>query len=153
MKPWNWLKLAVILQALGTVGHTMATQNPPSRGPEEQAVFSAMRSFHFTMMGSARSHWDFYKGYELSITVAFALLAVLLWQLSSLSRTAPELARPLIVTIIISEIFLSMIGWIYFFAAPGVTSLLIALCLIAALLSMRRTDQVSLATRRQSEAG
>lgn len=153
MKPWNWLKLAAILQALGTVGHTTATLNPQSRGPEEQAVFSAMRSFHFTMMGSVRSHWDFYKGYELSITVTFALLAVLLWQLSSLSRTAPELARPLIVTIILSEIFFSIIGWIYFFAAPGVTSLLIALCLIAALLSMRRTDHVSLATRRQSEAG
>ena len=84
--------------------------------------------------------------------VRFALLAVLMWQLSSLSRTAPEHARPLIFTVLICEIFMSLIGWLYFFAAPGVTSLLIAVCLVATLFTLRRGDQASLASGMESKA-
>ena len=74
-------------------------------------MFGAMQSFHFQIMGASRSHWDFYRGYELSITVAFAVLAVLIWQLGSLSRTESKQAVPLIVTILVAEILLSAIGW------------------------------------------
>jgi precorrin-4 methylase len=47
---------------------------------------------------------------------------------------------------------MSLIGWLYFFAAPGVTSLLIAACLVAALFTLRRADQTSVATRMESKA-
>jgi len=152
MKPWIWLRVASFLQALGTVGHTMASFDSPSRGPGEEAVFNVMRAYRFKILGLTRSHWDFYQGYELSITVTFAILAVLMWQLSSLSRTAPEHARPLIITVLICEIFMGIIGWEYFFAGPGVMSILIALCLVAALFTLRRGDQTSLATRMESKA-
>jgi len=152
MKPWIWLRVASFLQALGTIGHTTAVFDSPSRGPGEEAVFNVMRAYRFNIVGVTRSHWDFYQGYGLSITVTFALLAVLMWQLSSLSRTAPEHARPLIFTVLICEIFMSLIGWLYFFAAPGVTSLLIAVCLVATLFTLRRGDQVSLATGMESKA-
>ena len=52
--------------------HTIASMDSPSRGPAEEAVFAAMQSFHFQIAGVTRSHWDFYQGYELSITVVFA---------------------------------------------------------------------------------
>jgi hypothetical protein len=152
MKPWIWLRVASFLQALGTVGHTMASFAFPGRGPGEESVFNVMRSYRFNIMGLTRSHWDFYNGYELSITVTFAFLAVLMWQLSSLSRTAPEHALPLIVTVLVCEIFMSIIGWEYFFAGPGGMSILIAVCLVAALLTLRRGDQASLATRVESKA-
>jgi hypothetical protein len=146
MKPWIWLRVAAVLQALGTVGHTLASLNSPSRGSEEEAVFNAMRAFHFDVMGSNRSHWDFYKGYELSISVSFLLLAVLIWQLSNMSRTAPRKALPLIVTILIAEILLGVLGWMYFFAAPGVVSILIALCLVMAMFTIYRADERAVAT-------
>jgi hypothetical protein len=111
-----------------------------------------MRALRFDIMGLTRSHWDFYQGYQLSITVTFAFLAVLMWQLSSLSRTAPEHVRPLIVTILVCEIFMSIIFWEYFFAGPGGMSTLIALCLVAALFALRRSDQASLATTIESKA-
>jgi hypothetical protein len=152
MKPWIWLRVAALLQALGTIGHTMASFNSSSRGPGEEAVFNVMRAYRFDMMGLTRSHWDFYQGYQLSTTVTFAILAVLMWQLSSLSRTAPEHARPLIATILVYDIFISIIGWEYFFAGPGVMSILIALCLVAALFTLRRGDQTTLATRMESRA-
>src|ERR1700686_3315006 len=152
MKPWIWLRVAAFLQALGTVGHTIASFDSPSRGPGEEAVFNVMRAYRFNIVGVTRSHWDFYQGYALFITVTFAFLAVLMWQLSSLSRTAPEHARPLIVTVLVCDIFMSIIGWEYFFAGPGVMSMLIGLCLVAALFTLRTDNQASVANRIQSKA-
>ena len=152
MKPWIWLRAASFLQALGTVAHTASSFYSPSRGPGEEAVFNVMRAYRFDLMGLTRSHWDFYQGYQLSITVTFAFLAVLMWQLSSLSRTAPEHARPLIVTVLVCEIFMSIVFWLYFFAGPAGVAMLIALCLVAALFALRRSDQVSRATTAESKA-
>lgn len=153
MKPWIWLRIGAALQALGTVLHTIATTNPPSRGPAEQAVFAAMQSFHFQIAGVNRSHWDFYRGYELSITVVFALIAVLIWQLSNLSRTEPKQAKPLIATILVAEILLSAVGWEYFFAGPGGMSILIGACLAAALFGLRKKEQPALVSNRVAKTG
>jgi hypothetical protein len=152
MKPWIWLRVGAVLQGIGTVLHTIATSDPPSRRPGGEAVFGPMQSFHFQIMGVSRSHWDFYRGYELSITVAFGVLAVLIWQLASLSRTEPKQAVPFIVTILVAEILFSAIGWEYFFAGPGGMSILIAVCLAAAIFMIRRNDQPAFATRRAAKA-
>ena len=153
MKPWTWLRIGAGLQALGAVLHTIASMDSPSRGPAEQAVFAAMQSFHFPIAGVIRSHWDFYLGYELCITVVFAILAVLIWQLSNLSREEPRHAAPMIATILVAEILLSAIGWEYFFAGPGGMSILIAACLIAAILGLRKIDQPASQTNRIAKAG
>ena len=153
MKPWTWLRIGAALQGLGAVLHTIASMDSPSRGPTEEAVFAAMQSFHFQIAGVTRSHWDFYRGYELFITVIFAVLGVLIWQLGSLSKIAPKQAEPLIVTILVAEILMSAIGWEYFFAGPGGMSILIGACLIAAMLGLRRVDQPALQTNRVAKAG
>ena len=152
MKPWIWLRVASFLQALGTVAHTMSIFYSPSRGPGEAAVFNVMRAYRFDIVGLTRSHWDFYQGYQLSITVIFAFLAVLIWQLSSLTRRAPEHARPLVVTVLVCEIFMSIVFWLYFFAGPAGVATLITLCLVAALFASRRGDQASRATTIESKA-
>lgn len=125
----------------------------PSRGPAEQAVFAAMQSFRFQIAGVTRSHWDFYRGYELFITVVFGVLAVLIWQLSTLSRTEPKQAVPFIVTILVAETLMSAIGWEYFFAGPGGMSILIGACLIAAIFGLRKVDKPVLQTSRAAKAG
>jgi len=152
MKAWIWLRVGAVLQAIGTVLHTIASWDPPSRRPGGEAVFGPMQTFHFQIMGASRSHWDFYRGYELSITVTFAVLAVLIWQLSNLSRTDPRQAVPLIVTILVAEILLSAVGWEYFFAGPGGMSILIGACLATSLFGLRRNDQPMLATSRAAKA-
>jgi hypothetical protein len=85
--------------------------------------------------------------------VVFAILAVLNWQVSNLSKTEPRQAVPFIVTILLAEILLSAIGWEYFFAGPGGMSVLIAACLIAALLGLRKKMLPALATSRAARAG
>ena len=152
MKPWTWLRIGAALQGLGAVLHTIASMDSPSRGPAEQAVFAAMQSFHFQIAGVNRSHWDFYQGYELCITVVFAILAVLIWQLGNLSREEPKHAVPLIATILVAEILLSAVGWEYFFAGPGGMSILIGACLIAALLGLRKKEQPAFQARPAAKA-
>jgi len=111
-----------------------------------------MRGFHFDIMGSSRSVSDFYRGYEFSMTVTFAVLAVLMWQLSNLSRAEPRRALPLIVTILVCTILLDVLSWVYFFAGPGVMSALISLCLLFAVLTSYRDTRAALATTREVRA-
>jgi hypothetical protein len=153
MKPWTWLRIGAALQGLGAVLHTIASMDSPSRGPAEQAVFAAMQSFRFRIAGVTRSHWDFYQGYELIITVIFAVLAVLIWQLSNLSKIEPRQAEPFVLTILVTEILLSAVSWEYFFAGPGGMSILIAACLLAAIVGLRRIDQPATQTNRVAKAG
>jgi len=61
MKAGIWLRVGAVLQAIGTVLHTIASWDPPSRRPGGEAVFGPMQTFHFQIMGASRSHWDFYE--------------------------------------------------------------------------------------------
>jgi hypothetical protein len=137
-----WLRIAAALQAAGVVGHNLETlSTKPTHGAQEQAVFDAMRGFQFDVMGSTRSTWDFYRGYQFSTTVTFVLLVVLLWLLSNLSTKAPRETRPLVVALLIAQIFNVVIGFKFFFAGPGVVGAVIALCLAMAAVGMYRSNQ------------
>lgn len=140
----TFLRTAAVLQALGTVGHTLATASgKATHGSQEQAVFDAMQTFHFDVMGTTRTVWDFYRGYEFSITVIFAMLAVLIWLSGDLGAAFPRRAVPLVVTILAAEALLSFLSWTYFFAGPGVVSLLICLCLAASLVLLSREESAA----------
>ncbi|HYB91510.1 MAG TPA: hypothetical protein VEC38_10730 [Candidatus Binataceae bacterium] len=138
MNPRIWLRVAAVLQALGIVGHTIASSKTTGRGPQEQAVFDAMRAFHFQIMGSSRTYWDFMRGYAHSTTVFFAIMAVLMWQLGNLGRTNAREARPFIIVLFVGQAFLVVLSWTYFFAGPGVVATAIALCLGIASIAVSR---------------
>jgi hypothetical protein len=98
-------------------------------------------------MGATRSTWDFYRGYQFSTTVTFVLIVVLLWILSNMSRTAPREAKPLVVALLIAQLFNVLIGWEFFFAGPGVIGGVIAACMAVAGIGLYRLDQPQPATR------
>jgi len=148
MTPRLWLRIAAALQALGVVGHNLATlSTTPMHGPQEQAVFDTMRGFRFEMMGSMRSTWDFYRGYQFSTTVTFVLTVVLLWLLSNMSIRAPREARPLVLALTVAQFFNVLIAWKFFFAGPGVVGGLIALCLSVATIQLCRVDRPPIGTQ------
>ena len=143
MKPWIWLRVAAIVQAVFAFGHTAGgIPRKAIRGPQEQAIFDAMQAFRFDAMGTMRSHWDFYQGFGLTISVNLAILAVLIWQLGNLTRTDAEGARPLLATLLLSEILIGVLSWRYFFAGPVITSLLVSICLSVAFLASYRSERV-----------
>jgi hypothetical protein len=158
VKNWIWLRVAAVLQTLGTILHTLATASGTASGsatpgPKEQAVLAAMRGFHFDIMGSSRSVYDFYRGYEFSMTVIFAVLAVLMWQLSNLIKAEPRRALPLLVTILVCTVLLDVTSWAYFFAGPGVMSALISLCIAVAIITSYRNPRETIAAPRRASSG
>jgi len=153
MKAWIWLRIAAALQALGVVGHNFETlSTKPQHGPAEQAVFDAMRGFQFNIMGSTRSTWDFYRGYQFSTTVTFVLIVTLLWMLSNMSRRAPQEARPLVLALLLAQVCNVAIGFEFFFAGPGVVGGIIAVCLGIAALGLDQGEQPKLGIGRQTDA-
>ena len=142
MKPRTWLRIAAGLQAFGTMGHNLATlSTKPTHGATEQAVFDAMRGFQFDIMGSTRSTWDFYRGYQFSTTVTFVLTVVLLWLLSNMSNSAPREAKALVLALLIAQLCNVLIGWQFFFAAPAVVGSLIAICIALAMVGLYRPER------------
>jgi hypothetical protein len=151
MKPWIWLRVAALLQALGTVGHAIATATTaPTHGSEEQAVFDAMRSFHFNMM-EMRSTWDLSR---LSVVddgklrnAGHAAVAV---EQSKPHRASTGLS--MVLTILVAQTLSTILGWKDFFAGPGVVGSLIALSLAIAVIGLCRDYQPALPVRRSVNA-
>jgi hypothetical protein len=80
-------------------------------------------------MGSMRSYWDFFFGYGLFVTIILFFLSVVFWQLGSLAKTNPAWIRPILAVFCLNFLAMSVVAWKYFFIAPAVVELLIALCL------------------------
>ena len=120
-----------------TLGHTIGVLNPPAEGPAGRAL-EAMRRARFPIMGFERSYWDFYRGFGFFVSLEFLLFAVIAYQLSVLSRRSARAALPLMVTLEIGCAVTALLSWMYFFAAPMVTSLAALVCSTAALATLAR---------------
>jgi hypothetical protein len=59
-----------------------------------------MRNFHFSIMGTDRTAWDFFHGLSLLFAANLAILTVLSWQAGDLCVTDPAGARPIVLTLI-----------------------------------------------------
>lgn len=146
MKPHVLLRVASALTLIHAVLHTIGgLLSAPPHGQEGLAVLAAMKSFRFEVMGSLRSYWDFYLGFGLFLSVTLVVIAALLWQLATLARTAPARARPLMASLCACVVAFSVLSWPYFFVAPLVTELAIAICIGLAYASARDTAQPQVA--------
>jgi hypothetical protein len=119
------LRIAAIVFLLYTAGHTFGAmfKDPSTGGLEKQAVLAAMRSYHQDIGGFSRSYWDFYKGFGFYVSLGLLSYAILCWQLADLSRTSPSAARPLVMTLFVLSIPMTILAWTNFFILPFVLSL------------------------------
>lgn len=146
MKPHVLLRVASMLTLIHAILHTFGgLLSAPSRGQEELAVLTAMKAFRFDVMGSPRSYWDFYFGFGLFLTATLVLISMLLWQLAVLVRVSPASARPLMASLCASFIAFAVLSWMYFFIAPLLTELVIAVCIGLAYVSSRQAAQAAVA--------
>ena len=98
-----------------------------------------MKGNAFAAMGVMRTMWDFYRGMGLAVSVLLTLVAVVLWQLSVLSKTEMlAYLRPVIGAFVVGFLLMAVVSWQYFFAGPLVTELLIAACLGMAMIPARQ---------------
>ena len=124
-------RVAAVLILLFDLGHTSGY---PWSDPRWGVDLRPIQSIHFDVLGSSRSYWDFYVGFGLSETVFLLLAAVLAWQLGSL----PQRMRATEWTLVLCFAAITVLSWRYFFIIPIVFSIVITVCLIAAV-SIRPT--------------
>ena len=138
----GWRTLAIIL-ALFAAGHTLGTAAPHvTRGAAEASVFQAMQGFRFPVMGFERSYAEFYRGFGLFVSMTFAILAVIAYQLSVVSKRDPRPAMPMAITLQAACVTSAILSWQFFFAAPIVMSLVAVACSTMATANLVRDSRV-----------
>jgi hypothetical protein len=137
MKPVIYLRAASLLTLLHAVLHTIGgVFGKPDRGPQQAAV-TAIQANQFLLMGATRSYWSFYMGLGLAVTIFLTVAAAVLWQLSSLAKTESYRLRPIYAVFLVGFVAMALDSYVYFFPAPVITELVIAVCLGMAIFTSR----------------
>ena len=127
-----FLRIAAVLTFLYFAGHTSGIPWTPAVGPQEVPVLDAMKGHSFDVVGSARSYWDFYYGFGITISALLLGMAVVLWQVGSLARTDAMRVRPMVATLFVVFVIDAFLAWKYFFIIPLVNAVAICVCLAVA---------------------
>ncbi len=114
----------------------------PKHGPDEIAVVGAMKSHVFNFSGTAVSYWGMYFGYGLLSTLTDFVEGVLLWQLASIAKSAPSQVRPVVALFLIFNIGHIAVVTEYFFRAPLLNDVPLALILATSLWVLPRSTSL-----------
>jgi len=133
------LRIASALSVIHAGMHQLGMSQAPAN-PAEVAVTQAMQSFQMDVMGSMRSYMDLYSGMGLFMTIMLTGMGVLMWQLSGTEKQLRKGTRPLLLTIGIVFIALTIASTRYFFVAPIIMETVIAALAFTAYFSIRRVD-------------
>ena len=136
-KPVIFLRIASVLTLIHAALHTIGgVFSSPDPGPATVAV-EAMKANHFLLMGNMRSYWEFYRGMGLMVTIFLTFEAVVFWQLSSLARTDAKRMRPILATFAVAYLAMAVNSQIYFFLAPVIVEMMIAILLVLAFVTAK----------------
>jgi hypothetical protein len=139
MKPALPLQIASILALIAALGHTLLFLTyKPTHGPAEIIVVSAMQTHVFSFGGFVHSYWQLYFGYELFVTISCLVECALLWQLATLSTSAPHSIRSMVVVLLLGEVATAVLMIKFFFIIPIIVHIATALCLALALTALTR---------------
>ena len=142
MRTVVFLRIASVLTLIHAALHTVGGVFGGAAPGEQQAVVDNMKAHVFPVMGVMRSYWDFHMGMGLVVSVFLTVEAVVFWQLGSLAKTDALKLRPILATFLIGYLGVALVSYRYFFAAPVITEILIALCLGLGIASARQTAGV-----------
>src|SRR5688572_29149887 len=118
MQPKILLRIAAIAVAIFDLGHTVGGMLlAESRGPTEDALMAALASFHFDVMGSTRSHHDFYVGEGWYLSATLTALLVICWLLSNSAQESPKLVGRLSLVLALFLATSAALCAAFFFAA------------------------------------
>lgn len=137
MTPKIYLRIASILTFIHSVLHTIGgVFSGPSPGPAA-TVWEAMQAIHFPALGADRTYFQFYRGLGLGITIALTCDALVFWLLSSLAESAGPKLRPVLWVFAFAYLAIALNSYFYFFFLPVIFELIIAGCIVAAIMKLR----------------
>lgn len=129
MKPIVFLRIASILTLIHSALHTIGGVFGKPVNAAAYMVVATMRSTRFPAFGQMRSYADFLSGMGLAVTIFLTMEAIVFWQLASLSKSDAVRIRPLLATFLVGYLAMAVNSYLFFFSAPVITEILIALCL------------------------
>jgi hypothetical protein len=137
MKPRLFLRIASILTLVHSALHTVGgVFSKPEPGVGE-ATYAVMQSNYFHVLGVTRSYADFYRGFGLAITLFLTAEGVVFWLLASLAKKHPLELRPILLVFMLAYVVFAVISQTYFFMGPVIAELLIAACLLGAIMTAK----------------
>lgn len=136
MKPVVYLRIASILTLIHAALHTIGgVFGKPA--PGAATVVAATMRTRFEVFGVTRSYSDFYLGMGLAVSIFLTMDAVIFWLLAALARTNSARLRPILAIFLFGYLAFAFNSYLFFFAGPIVVELLIAACLLAAILTAK----------------
>ncbi|WP_128546778.1 LIC_13387 family protein [Larkinella soli] len=109
---------ALFFLAGHSIGHLTRRQIDDPAG---QSVLRHMESFRFPIGGQLRTYDEFYTGMSLNLIISLAMLAVLLWLLSSLTVSQAAVVRKLLWPVMGCLFLFSVTSFLFFFPLPGIS--------------------------------
>ena len=79
----------------------------------------------------------------LAVSIALTAEAIVFWQLASLAKTDALRLRPIFITFTVAYLAFAAVSGTYFFPPPVITEVLIALCLIGAIATAKKSTGVA----------
>ena len=147
MRSVIFLRIASVLTLIHAALHTIGGVFGSAAPGIQQATVATMKANVFPALGAMRSYWDFYRGMGLAVSVFLVVEGVVFWQLSSLAKADGLRLRPVLAVFSVGYLGFAVVSYRYFFWAPVITEILIALCLGLAIGSAkpmaRGTDAVA----------
>jgi len=133
IKPKHLVRLAAVLMAFHTLGHTMGALGW-KKNPDENvsAVIDGMLTTHFDFMGRSATLGQFYEGYGIIMILVLALISSQLWMLSD-EADNPKATR-LLTFMTVFLILMAVLEYIYFFPFAAGITFLAAVCVIISLI-------------------
>lgn len=137
MKPVIFLRIASVLTLIHAVLHTIGgVFGSIEPGPETVAV-TAMKANQFVALGHVRTMWEFYRGMGLTVSIFLTAEAIVFWLLAPMAKTDRVRLRPVLAMFMLAYLAMCVNSYAYFFSAPVIVELLIALCIAGAMVTAK----------------
>jgi hypothetical protein len=135
MKLLTPFKIASALLFLFFAGHTFGGMaGHKSLGLASDAVFAAMQSVHFTFNGSDVTWYGFWLGFGLITSVFLAFSAIACWQFDRIDPRQWSAVAPIAWALAVAQACTGVLGFHYFFVAPGVMGSIVAVLIVIGIL-------------------
>jgi hypothetical protein len=121
-------RVAAVLLLLFAVGHQIGFQQIDPHWGVTQFT-DGLKSTHFEVQGATRTYWGFFSGFGFFVTVLLLFSAILAWQLGALPATTLAALRVILWSFAGCYVVIALLTWRYFFVAPVVFAVLVAIAL------------------------
>ncbi|HUI76076.1 MAG TPA: hypothetical protein VLX32_14090 [Candidatus Acidoferrum sp.] len=137
MKARMYLRIASVLTFLHAILHTIGGVFGKAAPGIQETTLAVMKANTFHILGVTRSYWDFERGMGLAVSIFLTIEAVVFWQLSALAKNDGARLRPMLGAFVVTYLAMAVNSYFYFFAAPVIAEIAIAIFLGLAFLAAK----------------